>query len=87
LLLTSHCVHATYYMLTFTYYILHCCCLPCCCCYCWLQVHFWYAAGAVLQIMLFGIMAVLIKRRAPNAHTILEVVRVRWGTAAHLVYL
>lgn len=48
---------------------------------------FWYAAGAVLQIMLFGIMAVLIKRRAPNAHTILEVVRVRWGTAAHIVFL
>ncbi len=26
-----------------------------------------------------------IKRKAPNAHTILEVVRLRWGKAAHLV--
>ena len=44
-----------------------------------------YSAGAVLQIMLFGIMAIQIKRKAPNCHTILEVVRLRWGKAAHLV--
>ena len=44
-----------------------------------------YSAGAVLQIMLFGVLAVQIKRRAPNAHTILEIVRHRWGVAAHLV--
>ncbi|CAK0737642.1 hypothetical protein CVIRNUC_000946 [Coccomyxa viridis] len=48
---------------------------------------FWYSAGAVLQIMLFGIMAIQIKRKAPNCHTILEVVRLRWGRAAHLVFL
>lgn len=35
--------------------------------------------------MLFGIMAIQIKRKAPNCHTILEVVRLRWGKAAHLV--
>lgn len=46
-----------------------------------------YSAGAVLQIMLFGIMAIQIKRKAPNAHTILEVVRLRWGKAAHMVMI
>ena len=44
-----------------------------------------FSAGATLQIMLFGVMAIQVKRKAPNCHTILEVVRLRWGTAAHLV--
>ena len=51
------------------------------------QGPFWYAAGATVQILLFGILAIEIKRRAPKAHTFLEVVKVRWGTAAHLVFL
>jgi hypothetical protein len=44
-----------------------------------------FSAGATLQIMLFGVMAIQVKRKAPNCHTILEVVRLRWGTVAHLV--
>ena len=47
---------------------------------------FWYAAGATIQIVLFGILAVEIKRKAPNAHTLLEIVRARWGNTAHKVY-
>lgn len=35
--------------------------------------------------MLFGVMAIQVKRKAPNCHTILEVVRLRWGVPAHLV--
>ena len=31
--------------------------------------------------------AVEIKRKAPTAHTVLEIVRARWGTTAHLVFL
>ena len=46
-----------------------------------------YASGATVQILLFGILAVEVKRKAPNAHTILEIVRARWGTAAHLTFL
>ena len=38
-----------------------------------------FSAGATLQIMLFGVMAIQVKRKAPNCHTILEVVRLRWG--------
>lgn len=47
---------------------------------------FWYAAGATVQIILFGILAVEVKRKAPKAHTILEIIRARWGTAAHCVF-
>uniref|UniRef100_A0ACD5U4C8 Uncharacterized protein n=1 Tax=Avena sativa TaxID=4498 RepID=A0ACD5U4C8_AVESA len=48
---------------------------------------FWYASGATVQVLLFGIMAIEIKRKAPNAHTVCEIVRARWGTAAHVVFL
>ena len=47
---------------------------------------FWYASGATVQIILFGILAVEIKRKAPNAHTMLEIVRARWGNTAHKVF-
>ncbi|KAK3429724.1 hypothetical protein EUGRSUZ_E01215 [Eucalyptus grandis] len=48
---------------------------------------FWYASGATIQVLLFGIMAIEIKRKAPYAHTVCEIVRARWGTAAHIVFL
>eukprot|EP00775_Hariotina_reticulata_P012232 gene12232-12370_t len=48
---------------------------------------FWYASGATIQVLLFAIMAVEIKRKAPTCHTVLEVVRARWGTVAHLTFL
>ncbi|CAI9095059.1 OLC1v1030916C1 [Oldenlandia corymbosa var. corymbosa] len=48
---------------------------------------FWYASGATIQVLLFGVMAIEIKRKAPHAHTVCEIVRARWGTAAHLVFL
>ena len=47
---------------------------------------FWYASGATVQIILFGILAVEIKRKAPNAHTMLEIVRARWGNTANKVF-
>merc|ERR1719267_99158 len=40
---------------------------------------FWYASGATIQILLFGILAIEIKRRAPHAHTLCELVNARWG--------
>lgn len=48
---------------------------------------FWYASGATVQVLLFGIMAIEIKRKAPHAHTVCEIVKARWGTPAHLVFL
>ena len=37
---------------------------------CWLR----YAAGATIQILLFGILAIEVKRKAPTAHTVLEII-------------
>ncbi|KAE8716755.1 Urea-proton symporter DUR3 [Hibiscus syriacus] len=44
---------------------------------------FWYASGATIQ----AIMAIEIKRKAPYAHTVCEIVKARWGKAAHIVFL
>ncbi|CAF2103192.1 unnamed protein product [Rotaria magnacalcarata] len=48
---------------------------------------FWYASGATVQIILFCIIAIELKRRAPFAHTFLEVVNARYGQAGHLVFI
>ncbi|KAL6642361.1 hypothetical protein ACP70R_020542 [Stipagrostis hirtigluma subsp. patula] len=48
---------------------------------------FWHASGAAIQVLLFGVTAVEVKRKAPNAHTVCEIVRARWGAAAHAVFL
>ena len=48
---------------------------------------FWYASGATIQVLLFAVLAIQIKRLAPTSHTILEVVNARWGKAAHLTFL
>jgi len=48
---------------------------------------FWYAAGASIQVLLFGILAIELKRKAPNAHTFLEIIRARYGNGSHKVFL
>ncbi|CAG8512176.1 16999_t:CDS:2 [Funneliformis caledonium] len=48
---------------------------------------FWYAAGATIQTLLFTITAIELKRKAPNAHTFLEIINVRYGKVAHIVFL
>ncbi|MED6147288.1 urea active transporter [Stylosanthes scabra] len=56
----------------------------------------WTWAATILQssnvaweygVLLFGVMAIEIKRKAPHAHTVCEIVKARWGTAAHIVFL
>ena len=46
-----------------------------------------YASGATVQILLFATIAIELKRRAPNAHTFLEVIKARYGVATHAVFL
>lgn len=48
---------------------------------------FWYASGATVQILLFATIAIELKRRAPNAHTFLEVIKARYGVFTHAVFL
>jgi Na+/proline symporter len=38
-------------------------------------------------VLLFAVLAVEIKRKAPTIHTVLEIVKARWGTAAHITFL
>ncbi|CAL9730680.1 urea active transporter [Monosporozyma unispora] len=46
-----------------------------------------YSAGASFQIIAFSILAIKTKQKAPNAHTYLEIVKARYGTIGHCVYL
>merc|ERR1719171_3082640 len=48
---------------------------------------FWYASGATIQVLLFGILAIEVKRRAPTAHTVCEMVLARWGKGAHITFI
>jgi len=48
---------------------------------------FWYASGATIHVLLFGILAIELKRKAPNAHTFLEIIRARFGNGTHKIFL
>eukprot|EP00592_Proboscia_alata_P012032 CAMPEP_0194393512 /NCGR_PEP_ID=MMETSP0174-20130528/123337_1 /TAXON_ID=216777 /ORGANISM="Proboscia alata, Strain PI-D3" /LENGTH=687 /DNA_ID=CAMNT_0039189203 /DNA_START=27 /DNA_END=2090 /DNA_ORIENTATION=+ len=48
---------------------------------------FWYASGATIQVLLFGVLAISLKTVAPRAHTFLEIVNARWGKPAHLTFM
>ncbi|KAH7418990.1 putative DUR3-urea permease [Cadophora sp. MPI-SDFR-AT-0126] len=48
---------------------------------------FFYAACNSTQIMVFSNLAIQTKRKAPNARTFLEIIRVRYGTTAHFSFM
>lgn len=48
---------------------------------------FWYAAGASIQVILFSIIALDLKRKAPMTHTFPEMIYVRYGRHSHKVFL
>merc|ERR1712045_789053 len=48
---------------------------------------FWYASGATIQVLLFGVLAISLKKVAPSAHTVCEIVNARWGRTAHITFL
>ena len=47
----------------------------------------WYASGASIQIVFFAVLAIEIKRKVPNAHTMCEIVLARWGYTAHKIFI
>ncbi|XP_077996739.1 uncharacterized protein LOC144450048 [Glandiceps talaboti] len=47
---------------------------------------FWYAAGATVQIILFAVLSIQLKIRAPGAKTFLQVIQARFGRRTHLVF-
>lgn len=48
---------------------------------------FWYAAGACIQILLFAILALHLKQKAPKAHTFLEFIAQRFDKKNHKLML
>ena len=44
---------------------------------------FWYAAGASIQVILFGILAIELKRKAPMTHTFPELINARFRSEEH----
>ncbi|MEW6604055.1 MAG: sodium/solute symporter [Thermoproteota archaeon] len=48
---------------------------------------FWYAAGASIQVVLFAILALEVKRKAPSSHTFPEIIFARFGKNSHKVFL
>ncbi|PSK55453.1 hypothetical protein B9Z65_2842 [Elsinoe australis] len=48
---------------------------------------FWFAAGCSPMIVFFALLGIACKMRVPEAHTLLEIVRIRYGTAGHIVWI
>ena len=48
---------------------------------------FWYAAGASIQIIIFAVVALELKKRAPSSHTFTEFLYLRLGKFGHKVFL
>lgn len=48
---------------------------------------YFYASGACCQIILFAFIAIKAKQKAPGAHTYLEIIKARYGSIAHFVFI
>ncbi|KAK7550224.1 urea active transporter [Phyllosticta citricarpa] len=48
---------------------------------------FWFAAGCSPMIVFFALLGISCKRKIPEAHTLLEIVRIRYGKLAHVIYM
>lgn len=47
----------------------------------------WFASGLSFQISLMAVLGVLVKMRIPNAHTSLEIIRLRYGKIGHFTFI
>merc|ERR1712018_646644 len=47
---------------------------------------YWYTGGATIQIIIFSILSIMLKTRAPGAKTFLQVIKARFGARTHLVF-
>lgn len=52
-----------------------------------LQSSYFYSAGLCIQMSVMNLVGIESKRRIPTAHTSLEIVELRYGKTAHLVFL
>merc|ERR1712038_1662669 len=47
---------------------------------------YWYGGGATIQIILFSVLSIMLKTRAPGAKTFLQVIKARFGKRTHIVF-
>ncbi|KAF4460306.1 Sodium solute symporter [Fusarium albosuccineum] len=47
----------------------------------------WWGASASTMVCFLSFLSIEAKRRAPNAHTLLELIRVRYGAIAHILWI
>lgn len=47
---------------------------------------FWFAAGCSPMIVFFALLGISCKRKIPEAHTLLEIVRIRYGRCISTLY-
>jgi Na+/proline symporter len=47
----------------------------------------WWGAAASIMVCFFSFLSIEAKRKAPNAHTLLELIRTRYGTSAHIIWI
>jgi Na+/proline symporter len=47
----------------------------------------WWGASASTMVCFLSLISIQAKRRAPNAHTLLELIKVRYGTFAHILWI
>lgn len=47
---------------------------------------YWYAAGACIQILLFSIVCIEVRIKAPGARTFLQIIRARFDKRTHIIY-
>ncbi|KAM0321566.1 hypothetical protein ACHAQA_010056 [Verticillium albo-atrum] len=48
---------------------------------------FWFAAGCSPMIVFFSLLGIACKMRVPQAHTLLEIIRIRYGKVGHIVWI
>ncbi|EXJ79152.1 hypothetical protein A1O3_08653 [Capronia epimyces CBS 606.96] len=47
----------------------------------------WWGASASTMVCLMAYLSIEVKRKAPNAHTMLEIIKTRYGTGAHALWI
>lgn len=52
-----------------------------------IQGSFWYGVTGTMMVLIMAVLAVEIKRICPGTHTVGEIVRARFGTGGHSVYM
>ena len=48
---------------------------------------YWYAIGGGIHLIIFAFLSVTFKTKAPGAKTVLQFIRARFGTEAHILYM